>query len=91
MFDNGYKEHIIDFEFWTLLTSGVGEHVKYKRISSKHMYPKLLTCFTENAHSDEVHCPVIGKTSSMEWRLGYFTTSILSSIKRSSSSAQERT
>ena len=58
MFDNGYREHIIDFEFWTLLTGGVVEHVKYKRIMSKHMCPKFLTCFTE-----EVHFPVIGTAS----------------------------
>ena len=34
-----------------------------KRIVSKHMYPKFLPCFTENAHSDEVHFPVIGTAS----------------------------
>ena len=50
MFDNGYKELIIDFECWTLLTGGVVEHVKYKRITSKHMYPKFLTCFTETVN-----------------------------------------
>ena len=36
------------------------EHVKYKTIMSKHMYPKFLPCFTENVNFDEVHFPVIG-------------------------------
>ena len=47
VFDNGHKEQIIDFEFWTFLTGGVVDHVKYKRIMSKHMCPKFLTCFTQ--------------------------------------------
>ena len=63
VFDNGHKEQIIDFEFWTFLTGGVVDHVKYKRIMSKHMYPKFLTCFTENVNFDEVHFPVIGTVS----------------------------
>ena len=31
MFDNGYIEQIIDFEFWTLQTGGVVEHVKLQK------------------------------------------------------------
>ena len=31
MFDNGFSGQIIDFEFWTLLTGGVVEHVKHKK------------------------------------------------------------
>ena len=67
MFDNGCKEQIIDFEFWTLLTGGVVEHVKYKRIMSKHMCPKFLTCFTENVNFDEVHFPVMGTVSGKKY------------------------
>ena len=39
------------------------EHVKYKTIMSKHMYPKFQTCFTEHVNFDEVHFPVIGTVS----------------------------
>ena len=67
VFDNGHKEQIIDFEFWTFLTGGVVDHVKYKRIMSKHMYPKFLTCFTENVNFDEVHFPVIGIVSAEKY------------------------
>ena len=63
VFDNGFQKQIIDFEFWTFLTGGVVDHVKYKRTMSKHMYPKFLTCFTENVNFDEVHFPVIGTVS----------------------------
>ena len=63
MFDNGFQKQIIDFEFWTFLTGGVADHVKFKRIMSKHMCPKFLTCFTEHVNFDEVHFPVIGTVS----------------------------
>ena len=39
------------------------EHVEYKTIMSKHMYPKFQTCFTEHVNFDEVHFPVIGTVS----------------------------
>ena len=63
VFDNGFQKQIIDFEFWTFLTGGVVDHVKYKRIMSKHMCPKFLTCFTERFNFDGVHFPVIGTVS----------------------------
>ena len=64
MFENGHARNRLSIlNFGPSLTGGVVEHVEYKRIMSKHMCPKFLTCFTEHVNFDEVHFPVIGTGS----------------------------